>query len=63
MKNKKYTIIDKYYLAIGLSFLGFRYRQEGYGKGAKYIFEDNEQFRLGLHKFLQLKKELGIFNE
>lgn len=61
--DKKYTIIDKRYLAEGLAFLGFIYRKEGFDKDTKYIFEDTEQFRYGLHKYLELKKELNIFNK
>lgn len=61
MENK-YTIIDKRYLAEGLAFIGFKYKKDGIGKDAKYVFEDTEQFRYGLHRILELKKELNIFN-
>ncbi len=60
--EKKYTIIDKKYLADTLSFLGLRYFIFNKDDGRKvYSFEENEKFHYTLAKLLELKKEINNF--
>ncbi len=60
--EKKYTIIDKKYLADALSFLGLRYFIFNKEDGKKvYSFEDTKKFHYTLAKLLVLKKEINNF--
>lgn len=60
--EQKYTNINKKYLALALSFLGFRYYvfQDSNGKTV-YSFENTENFNTALYKLLQLKKEVDTY--
>ena len=55
---KKYTTINKKYLAESLSFLGFSYYKFGQGNEIKYSFEETDKFKFALGKLLELRKEL-----
>lgn len=60
--EKKYTIIDKKYLADALSFLGLRYMIYDKEDGRKvYSFVDDNKFKYALAKILEAKKEINNF--
>ena len=54
-----YYKINKKYLAIALSFLGFHYFQFNNDNGTIYSFEDTENFRLALSELTKLKNKFN----
>jgi hypothetical protein len=63
MEKINYYEVKKKYLAEALSFLGFHYYKDGFGKETIFKFEDTDKFKeamLGLNK---LKEKLGSFVE
>lgn len=57
--NKKYTTIEKKYLAEALSFLGFKYYKYGEGKEIEYSFEETDKFKFALGELLKLRNKLN----
>ena len=61
-KERKYIEIRSQYLALALSFLGFRFQKFGYGAGTKYSFEDSQLMQDTISKLMIMKKELHLVN-
>ena len=59
--NKKYTTINKKYLAESLSFLGFSYYKFGEGKETEYSFEETEKFKFALNELLKLRDKINKY--
>lgn len=57
-----YYEIRKKYLAEAIAWLGYRYWKEGYGKDTIYKFKDTEEFRNALTGLMQLKNQVGKYN-
>ena len=53
--------VKKKYLAEALSFLGFKYHKQGFGKETTYTFENTEKFSKALHELSQLKRKLDNY--
>lgn len=61
MEFKNYYEIRKRYVADALSWLGYRYKKEGYGKDTIYKFEDTEEFNRALSGLMELRNKVGKF--
>lgn len=59
--EKKYTIIDKKYLAYSLSFCGVNFTVERKGSREVYLFEDNEKFKFALANILETRRKIREF--
>jgi len=61
--EKKQYIIRKSYLAEAMSYLGFHYSKNGYGKDTVYEFENTDQFNKALTGLMELKAKVGQYIE
>lgn len=60
--EKEFYIVKKKYLADALSFLGYNYFKNGYGKNTTYSFKKTEDFLRALKLLLALKESVGKNN-
>jgi hypothetical protein len=60
-QTKQYYNVNKKYLALALSFLGFHYRLFTTDLQIEYAFENTEQFKNALNDLLKLKKKYNNY--
>lgn len=58
--KKEYYIIRNKYLALSMSYLGFKFMKFGTGEDVTYSFENTDQLKYAMNKMIELKKELNI---
>lgn len=60
MERKEYTNINKKYLAMAMSFLGFKYYKFQNDEGETvFTFENTSKFMNALHGLLALRKQIN----
>lgn len=57
MEERKFFVTDNQYLAMSLSFLGFRFFKNGIGKDTTYSFENTNSFQNAMKDICNLKNK------
>lgn len=63
MEKKRYYTIHKYYLAMALSYLGFRFKvredlEKGNGRNT-YLFDNTEELKVALTGLKEIKEKIS----